>query len=659
MALDPHATQTSSQPRFVIDLARPLPAFGGSLTAFAAADTETGNRDLMAIRVARDAPMRAMAIEVLATPINQLLTPLGHTHGPTSDGQAGYYVVTPAPLGAPLSANLHPWPEAALLTHVLRPAAQVLIAMEARGITHRAIRPANLFQAAPNTPVVLGAAWAAPPAMHQPALYEPPYSAACHPAGRGDGTIADDIYALGVTLIVLALGHEPLAGQDDRAIVHRKLALGSYAALVGDERLPPIIADLARNMLAEDPEHRPPPALLLDPLAARGRRVAARPPRRAPRPLKVGASVVWDARTLAFAIGHDPEAGIQVIRSGEAMQWLRRGLGDASLAARLEELHRHRQSEGPAKDSRLDTTLLMRAVAQVDPLAPLSWRGVLLWPDGLGAVLAAGAAGDTAAHDAVIEIVDNEAATQWAALRTDRIDLGRLRLEAQRQRSVWQSRGASGGAPRLLYTLNPLLPCASPLLAGRWVSRLVDLLPALETIVPRLEAGTDPVDPHILAFIAARGDRRMDPEVNAMNGTLDDGERLTALLRLLASLQVKFWPHRLPVLASWIAARGGPLVELWHNRPKRAEVAAALASLATAGILTPMLTLIEDGSARIQDSQGAVWAARELNRIDHELDAIAHGAEARTQYSDRLGQEVVAALGLTGLAAMLILAAIG
>ena len=120
---------------------------------------------------------------------------------------------------------------------------------------------------------------------------------------------------------------------DASAILRRKLALGSYAALVGEERLPPVINDLVRGMLAEDPEHRPPPVLLADPMAARARRVAARPQRRGQRPLDVAGAPVWDARTLAHAIAIDPDEGGRLLRSGTVDRWLRRYLGDSALAA--------------------------------------------------------------------------------------------------------------------------------------------------------------------------------------------------------------------------------------------------------------------------------------------------------------------------------------
>jgi eukaryotic-like serine/threonine-protein kinase len=316
--------------RYAVESGRPLPQLG-SLAACAASDQTTGRTDLMAIRVQRHLPPRPRALQTLLAPIDGLLTPLAHgiaAAQPGSAEEAGY-VICLAPPGPSLQARPRPLSEAELLECVLRPAAQVLEQLQARGMTHRGIRLDNVFQPRPGQPVVLGSAWAAPAAVGQSALFEPPYSAMCMPAGRGEGSIADDVYSLGVLLLCLGLGHAPLVQLDDGAIVRRKLEVGTYAALLGDERLPPVIGDLVRGMLAEDPEHRPPPSLLLDPASARSRRVTARPPRRAQRPLPMAGIELWDARSLGHAMAVEPEASVHALRSGLIVQWLRRGLGDA------------------------------------------------------------------------------------------------------------------------------------------------------------------------------------------------------------------------------------------------------------------------------------------------------------------------------------------
>jgi hypothetical protein len=643
--------ENAAESRFVIDQTRKPPHAGGGMEAFGARDNENPASQIMALRLRRTAPMRTREYELLGNRIDQVLTPLGLGPGPEDDGSAGQYMFCPMPPGPPLAATKRVWSEQALLNLVMRPIVQALITLEERGVTHRGIRPDNVFQGAPNAPVILGCAWAEPPAYRQPAFFEPPYSAACHPAGRGNGVIADDVYALGALLLALALGRAGGGERDETGLIMRKLSQGSFAAMVGDAKPPPFIADLARNMLAEDPEHRPPPALLLDAIAARGRRVANRPPQRATRPLMVGRMAVWDARALAFAFGRETDDALRVVRTGEATQWLRRGLGDANLAVRIEELERQRQVDGPPNDSRLDATLLMRAIAQIDPLAPMCWRGVSIWPDGLGGVLAMGNAAENAA---MVEVVATEVIAAWAAYRADRVDMVRARIEAQRLRGLLQARGPSGGPPRVLYALNPSLPCASPLLSAHWVSRLADLPPVLDAIVERFEDGAEPVDAHILAFIAAHGERRLEPEINGLNGKLNDAERLVAILRLLAGLQARCFPRPLPGLAAWVAARGGPLVMLWHNRPWREEVAARMNQLASAGFLAPMLALIEDPGARARDGQGALLARAERARIDAELDAIANADSDRAAYARHLGREIVAGLGLVALVVMLI-----
>ena len=144
---------------------------GGGLPAFAATDRRSGRADLMAVQVQPHRPPRARTLGILAgASPDGVLGPLAHGAVPVGPEEAGYFVVCPAPPGPALSDGLRPWPESALLDKVLRPAVLTLHALEKRGVTHRAIRIDNMFRGATRGEVVLGAAWAAPPASLQPAL---------------------------------------------------------------------------------------------------------------------------------------------------------------------------------------------------------------------------------------------------------------------------------------------------------------------------------------------------------------------------------------------------------------------------------------------------------------------------------------------------------
>lgn len=644
---------------YAVDTAHPLPQAGGGLQAFAVVDHRSGHQGLMAVQSERNAPPRANVLGAFGDWANNaLLSPLALGPASSAHGEKAWFMISPAPPGPPLSAALRPWGERELLERVLRPVAGVLQALEERHITHRAIRLDNLFQVGPSASVVLGTAWSAPPAFHQPALYEPAYSAMCLRSGRGEGCVADDVYALGVVLVALALGKLPMEELAPEAMLRRKLELGSFAALVGNARLPPVINDLARGMLAEDPEHRPPPALLVDPVAARARRVAARPPRRAQHPLELSGSDVWDARTLACAIAQNPEGSPRLLRSGSVERWLRRNLGDSAAAAKLAEVVHLRTLDGPVDDARADGMLVMRAVASLDPLAPLCWRGVALWPDGLGPALAdamvAPEKGSVLA-ERLTEIVDCEASGHWAQMRPERSDPTLMQSEARHRRTLMRQRGWAGGLPRLAYALNPLLPCASPLLGGSAVVRTPELLQALNAAAANAQIRRSlPMDHDIAAFVAARADQSSVANIASLNGKVPPDQASLLQLRTLANLQQSGKGVALPGLAGWLLEQLGPAIAAWHNRQRREALERALGQLASAGNLAAMATLIDSPEARKADQNGHRAAIEAAHRIDDALRALAAGRTRRADSARQMGQELTLGVAVMALTAAVV-----
>jgi hypothetical protein len=636
-----------------------LDGAGGGLPAFTVRDRRLNRRDLMAVQVARDAPARPRPLDTLpGQPIANLLLPIAFGSAAIPAGGQASFVIMPAPRGTPvLPANTNvtarPWSERALIDLVLRPAALALDRLAQLSITHRAIRGNNVFQAQETEVVTLGDAWAAPPGSLQPAVFEPPYSAMCHPAGRGEGEIADDIYALGVLLISLALGAVPMADLDPAEVIRRKLERGSFAALVGTNRLPPGIADLTRGMLAEDPVHRPPPLLLADPLAARSRRTTIRPRQRAQQPIELDGIHAWDSRMLAFAIFRAPAAGLRLLRGPEIDSWLRRSLGNSALAAQIDDELRAAQNTSSSDTATTETRLLLRCIALLDPLAPSFWRGVALFPDGLGPLAAAagGKGGDGRLREAITTYIAADGAALWMETMSGRVDLALQQLDSRQNRLLLLLQGWAGGFPRLRYALNPLLPCGSPLLGEACVVRLPELLAALERAAASASSGFV-IDAEIAGFVAARLKGRLDAEFVTMGLPEDPdidppGNRGLAQLRVLARLA----GHEpgLSALAACALRSAEPAVGRWRSAAARVQRLAQLRQAAARGSLVAMSNILDDRVSLRGDAYIARLAEAEVTMLDDALTRLDESQEARRRLARVSAQEITAAIGVMAL----------
>ena len=634
-----------------LDPAQASPRSLGGLRAFLAIDQRDPAPKLIAVQVRPDLPPRPRLLTARGmAPVEHAMMALDHGPGRDPAGQPAWFILCPAPPGPAISAAPAAIGEAEALRCLLVPAAAALCALAERGLTHRAIRPDNVFRAGPGNAASLGPCWAAPPGSLQPAAFEPPYSAMCPSAARGEGGIADDVYALGVLLLWCVLGGAA-DWSDSVALARRKLEHGSLAALAGGARLSGSLQDLLHLMLAEEPDHRPTPSVLLEPSQARVRRLATRPPARATRALEIGGENAWSARELASAIARHPDQGAGQLRTGLVDRWLRRNLGDSGLAARVEECVHRRTAEALSDESRAQAMLVMRAVAVLDPLAPLVWRGATLFPDGFGPLLAwvlASANGPLAV--ALEELVAQDGITQWCACQTRRRDLAALKQDARDWRGWLALRGPMGGLKRLAYALNPLLPCASPLLGGRLAARLGDLLPALEAAAVQADRKRPPIDADIAAFAAARADQTLATELGQMDGFATDADR-AAVLSFFGRLQLRTHPAPLPQLASWLLESGMVVLTRWRSLATRKSLGEALAVHARAGQIAPMLALAENSGARAADRSGAAQAASRLEAIAAERRLLAADAPRRAAGADRAGQDIAAAAGLAAILA--------
>src|SRR3546814_13231549 len=122
---------------------------------------------------------------------------------------------------------------------------------------------------------------------------------------RGEGTVSNDLYAVGVTLLALLTGRSPESDLTDEAVTAAKLTLGSYSALVRKTRISLTMMEVLRGLLNDDPRDR----WTLDDLNlwVSGRRLSPKPPampQKANRPFVFQEVGHMSCRELAEGFSH-------------------------------------------------------------------------------------------------------------------------------------------------------------------------------------------------------------------------------------------------------------------------------------------------------------------------------------------------------------------
>ena len=281
-----------------------------------------------------------------------------------------------------------PMSEDAFNRHFLHPLVGVLAEFMRTGIVHGAIRPTNLFWRYGSTSrPQLGECLSAPAGLGQPVLFETIERGMTMPLGRGAGSHADDCYALGVTTALMVLGHNPLKGIDDRAIIQTKMEQGTFNALIGHHRLSPHHIELLRGLLTDDAHQRWSAADIEQWLG--GRRSTPKSSdtgRRAMRYIEFAGKEFWQVAPLAKALAENVSDAAHVIESGMLDKWLRRSLNDEDRADDVADAVASAKESG--KTANYEEQLVARACIALDPAAPIRYRGLAVMPGGIAGMLA-------------------------------------------------------------------------------------------------------------------------------------------------------------------------------------------------------------------------------------------------------------------------------
>ncbi|TVR81989.1 MAG: hypothetical protein EA405_07505 [Rhodospirillales bacterium] len=600
--------------RFEIDARTPLPAFdNGTSRAYAVTDRLQAGRALFALVCSPVLPFRAHVLERLNGSLPSGLLPLVD-HGLVSwAGERVPVLVYVRPEGGAVGAvygrDGRSIAENDIIRRIATPIVRALRGLDSSSVSHRNIRLGNLyFLDEGRSELVLGDCVAGPPGMAQPIASEPVERAIASPAGRGEGGSADDVYALGVALVSLLLGYDPIADTDDDDIIMAKLERGSYSVLCERQRVPLAMLEPLRGMLCDEPLAR----WSLDELQAwisggrtslPRRTAGARPA----APFAFGRKEHFSFRTLARAFSKDVVRAGGVIRAGHLELWLRQRVRDEDLANRVAD-QVHVATKAARGNANAEQVLVSRVAMLLDPRAPICFQGLNVMPDGIGPLLAQRWLGDGDAQTpAALLQSDLPGFWLWAQGK-DGTSLIAAHRQIPRLHFLIGKQTIGYGLERCLYETNPGIPCQSPLVRGSYVLTLERLLIALDRAAGTAGEADLPMDRHIAAFIASRSEGGTEALLAAI-GDASRAKVVLGTLGLLAQGQRACGGLAVPRLSAWMARLLPPVIDEFHHRRTRREVEKRIKAVAPNGLLTELSDIVNDQDRRMSDMSGFMAAS--------------------------------------------------
>lgn len=635
--------------RYMIEPSSPIPGLASpSAKAYAASDRQTPDSNIFALICTPGLPLRENTMAHLKGGLSGILIPLidwDPVDWPLL-GRKCLALILERPLGGRFCEGIAS-PEAHFSEHdmtsrFLEPMSRALRQLDTRDLPHRAIRLNNMFfMDADLQDLVLGDCFTAPPGYDQPLVFETIERGMASPAGRGEGSISEDIYALGVCLVMALLGRNPVGALNDDKLIAAKVEIGSYATLCGKERIPINFIEPLRGMLSDDPGER----WGLDELELwiSGSRLTPIQKKSAPRAdtgFLFGNAEHVTARTLAHALSRDIAEAAKAIRGGEVELWTRRGLGNSSCADAIATAVSMAQAH-TSDHMGSSEYLVTKVCILLDPQGPIRYKDMSFMPEGFGAALAV----DFLLHDdpqASAEVIAREILDIWFQAQEVFLPANaELEKNFGEIRSYVLNNNLGHGIERCLYELNPSLPCQGKTVVEDYVADIDDLLPALNEASRRVDTNSSPVDRHIAAFIAARFNHDIRPHLKAMADS--DPERSTiGLLSLLALLQWRLDEEVLYGLSSWVGGLLGPAISSYHSRTTRSEMEHRIPRLVRQGSLPELYDLIENKEKRAQDAKDYALSVGQFAATEAEIEKIERSESARADSAVLIGQQAAA-----------------
>ena len=178
------------------------------------------------------------------------------------------------------------------------------------------------------------------------------------------------------------------------------------------------------------------------------------------------------------------------------------------------------------------------------------------------------------------------------------------------------------GFDRIMYDFDEDLPCISPLIGNNFVNNLSRLLKALNS--SQGDYQNMPFDKNIIAYLRCKVGKKIDGIITDMNAN-QDVLKISAILRLYATIQNKHGPAQLVNLTQWLVIASKPIITSFHNIKYQKYLEQELMKISKNGKIIEIVDILEDEEARNKDRADFSEALKITNFLLSEKAKILSG----------------------------------
>jgi len=622
--------QSAFGERYEVITASPLPEFnslGGK--AFKAVDKQDKEADFFALIHEPTIPIRNdLFTSLKARPVVNMVNPVDRgLMNVSMDGQKQRLVtIFRRPTGGPLmneDGSLHPrMNPSRLRQNAVLSALKAFAALHKRGLMHRMLLPTKMYFAAPDSDeIVIGECYSAPAGYLHPLPLEPMELAFADDTSRGIGDVPADYYQLGAALQCLYFGERLWDGRDRASLVMARINQGSFWALSGGRDIPGAIGTLIRGLMADEVDERWVAEEILDWFEGVGKNKRTGMDNWAlSRPAKFKDIAYVDRRLLADAFGRDPKSAAAYIKSIDFPSWLQSSFRDEIFTERLEFALDVRPAEGYSGPRADDHKMVARVCAFLHPAGPIYYKGHALMVSGLPALFAdCFARDDRETMTMLLELVESKFVSAMIEivgeknpkLQTQFNDISKIMDHGS-------SKQLGRGLERVLYELNPILPCMSSRFSNVWIGSLIQMMRALDRLSAQGGGKNILLDRHVAAFCATHGSG-LEREFNTLAAAQSSPAKFNSLAaEFFGMLQKRLKLEALPHLSEKLVDGLAPAVKGLKNKKRREQVQSALDKLKKGGDISKLITDVNMSKVQALDAREFSQARNLVVKLDRE-----------------------------------------